>query len=155
MRNISKLPKVRVQLIRDRACSASTINVGSPGALVAALGNLALMDREHLIAVLLDARNALLGMETVSVGTLTASLVHPREIFKAAILANAGAVILVHNHPSGASDPSPEDKATTRRIWKAGSIIGIPLLDHIIIAGRGYFSFREKDMLPRNSNWED
>lgn len=149
MRSVLRLPKVRVQLIRDRACPESTINVESPGALVAALGNLALMDREHLVAVHLDVGNALLGMETVSVGTLTASLVHPREIFKAAILVNAAGLILVHNHPSGIPEPSREDRETTCRIHKAGQLIGIPLLDHIIIAGRGHFSFREKGLLPR------
>jgi len=104
-------------------------------------------DREHFLALYLNARNQVIAMEVVSVGTLSASLVHPREIFKGAILNNAAAIIVAHNHPSGNVAPSPEDLATTTRIKRAGELMGIPLLDHIIIGSAGHTSLREMGLL--------
>lgn len=100
-------------------------------------------DRERFLAVLLDARHRIIGLEEVAVGTLTAALVHPRELFKAAILANAHALVLIHNHPSGDPDPSSEDIALTKRLVDAGEIIGIKVIDHIVIGDRCYSSFSE------------
>ena len=97
-------------------------------------------DRERFLTLALDTRKHLLGVETVSVGTLTASLVHPREIFKALILANAESFICVHNHPSGDPTPSAEDHTVTRRLKEAGALLGIPLLDHIILGHTTFHS---------------
>ncbi len=98
--------------------------------------------REHLLAFSLNARNQLLHLETVSIGTLSASLVHPREVFAPAIAHAAAAVVVAHNHPSGDPAPSAEDREATHRLRRAGEILGIPLLDHVIVAARGYFSFQ-------------
>ena len=106
-------------------------------------------DREHLLALTLDTKNRLIGINTVSVGTLTSSLAHPREVFKAAILQNAAAVVLAHNHPSGDPTPSQEDRMLTNRIKQAAEFLGIRLLDHIIV-GDGcerFFSFLDEGLL--------
>jgi DNA repair protein RadC len=95
--------------------------------------------REHLYALILDVRNQVRHRRLISTGTLTESLVHPREVFKEAIKFSAAGIILVHNHPSGDPSPSPEDRATTRRLMEAGQIVGIEVLDHIII-GDGRWS---------------
>lgn len=100
-------------------------------------------DREEFLTVMLDGKNRALGFHVVSVGTLTASLVHPREVFKAAILANAAAVILVHNHPSGDPTPSAEDVAITERLRQAGDLLGIRVLDHVVIGDGRYVSFAD------------
>lgn len=107
----------------------------------------AAMDREEFLAVCLDGKGALIGFHQVSVGTLTASLVHPREIFKAAILANAASVILVHNHPSGDPTPSAEDESLTRRIRQAGELVGIKVVDHVVIGDGRFVSFVETERL--------
>lgn len=104
-------------------------------------------DRERFWSIALDAANKVIGIDVVSVGTLTATLVHPREVFKFCIKANAAGVIVCHNHPSGDPEPSREDRETTRRISEAGKILGIPLLDHVILGESRYFSFRERGLL--------
>ena len=110
-------------------------------------GRLQGLDREHFQVMLLNTKNALLGIETVSIGTLSSSLVHPREVFKQAIKRSASAIILVHNHPSGSCEPSRQDKTVTEQIMKAGEIVGIEVIDHIIIGENCYYSFREHEML--------
>src|SRR5438552_6268039 len=99
------------------------------------------LDREHFVVLLLDGKNRILGFNVVSVGSLTAALVHPREVFKPAILANAAALILVHNHPSGDPDPSAEDRAITARLSQAADLIGIRILDHVVIGDGTFRSF--------------
>ena len=98
--------------------------------------------KEYLLAFFLNARRQLIAKETISVGTLTASLAHPREIFSPAIGKAAAGVILVHNHPSGDPSPSDEDVRLTKRIAQAGQIMGIDLLDHLIVAEKGSYSFK-------------
>jgi DNA repair protein RadC len=109
-------------------------------------GRIAHLDRENFVVVLLNTKNEVLGFPTVSVGTLSASLVHPREVFKPAIRASAAGVILAHNHPSGRVGPSREDREVTRRLMEASGIIGIEVLDHVIL-GDGYFSMKEQGIL--------
>lgn len=104
-------------------------------------------DREKFIALLLDTKNHVVAANTVSIGTVNASLVHPREIFKVALLCNASAVILAHNHPSGNPTPSHEDIDITNRLKKAGEILGIEVLDHIIIGDNTWTSFKEKGLI--------
>jgi DNA repair protein RadC len=103
--------------------------------------------QERFVAVLLDGRHRVIAEEVISQGTLTASLVHPREVFRPALQASAAALILVHNHPSGDPTPSPEDRAVTARLAQAGEILGIRVLDHVVVAERGYASLREDGAL--------
>jgi DNA repair protein RadC len=102
---------------------------------------------EVFFVLLLDAKNALKSRVEITSGTLNASLVHPREVFKAAIDHRAASIIVVHNHPSGNPDPSREDTEVTRQLAEAGRIVGIPLHDHVIVAGDGYTSLAEKGLL--------
>lgn len=111
-------------------------------------GRLANLQRETLQALLLDAKHRLQRVATISIGTLTSSQVHPREVLRPAIRHAAAALILVHNHPSGDPDPSLEDIKVTRRILEASALLGIPLLDHVIIGHGKYVSLRERACLP-------
>jgi DNA repair protein RadC len=109
-------------------------------------GRIANLDRENFVVLLLNTKNEVIETSTVSVGTLGASLVHPREVFKPAVRASAASVILAHNHPSGKVEPSREDREVTRRLGEAADILGIEVLDHVIV-GDGYFSMKEHGML--------
>ena len=104
------------------------------------------MDKENFTVAYLDSKNKILGINLVSIGTINSSLVHPREVFKGAILASANTVMLFHNHPSGDVKPSQEDVMITRRLKEVGEIVGIRVLDHIIISDnpKNYVSLREK-----------
>jgi DNA repair protein RadC len=103
--------------------------------------------REMFYVLALDSKNGLVKEVELTIGTLNASLVHPREVFKAAIDNRAASVIVVHNHPSGNLDPSREDIQVTKQLQEAGKIIDIPLHDHIIVAGGGYASMAERGLL--------
>ncbi|MDA1196131.1 MAG: DNA repair protein RadC, partial [Planctomycetota bacterium] len=103
--------------------------------------------KERFITVLLDGKNRVLREDLVSEGILTASLVHPREVFGPAIRAAAGGVVLVHNHPSGDPEPSAEDVEVTRRLCAVGELVGIRVLDHVIIGDGRYVSFLERGMI--------
>jgi len=104
--------------------------------------------KEHFLILSLDSRSNLIRENIVSVGTLNANLVHPREVFKEAIDARAASVILAHNHPSGDPEPSEDDLEITKRLIEAGKIIGIDVLDHIIITkNKSPFSFKENKMI--------
>src|SRR3989337_4069864 len=97
--------------------------------------------KEHFKLILLNARNKIIGISTISIGTLNASLVHPREVFKDAIVHCAASVVLAHNHPSGDPEPSEDDIKITKRLIEAGKILGIDVIDHIIIGKNDYYSF--------------
>jgi len=101
-------------------------------------------DREHFLAVFLNTKHHVITVETISVGSLNSSLVHPRELFKNSIKRSAAALILVHNHPSGDPAPSIEDIEITRRLVEVGNIIGIQVLDHIIIGENGFVSMKDQ-----------
>jgi DNA repair protein RadC len=109
-------------------------------------GRIANLDRENFVVVLLNTKNEVIETPLVSVGTLTASLVHPREVFKPAIRASAASVILAHNHPSGKVEPSREDREATGMLVQAAEVLGIEVLDHVIV-GDGFFSMKEHGML--------
>ncbi len=100
--------------------------------------------KEIFLAVLLDTRNKLIKTEEISVGSLDSSIVHPREVFKAAISASASSVVFVHNHPSGDTEASDDDIALTKRLCQAGEIVGIEVLDHIIIGGKSFTSLKRQ-----------
>ena len=103
--------------------------------------------RESFHALQLDGRHRLIAVDEVSVGTLTASLVHPREVFREAIRNAAAALLLVHHHPSGDPSPSAEDRSVTDRLIAAGRLLGIRVVDHVIVAEAGYFSFQETGLI--------
>jgi DNA repair protein RadC len=100
------------------------------------------LDREHFRIVMLNTKNQVLAVESVAVGSLNAAIVHPREIFKAAISKSAAAVVLVHNHPSGDPTPSQDDIQITKRLVDAGRLLGIEVLDHVVIGDNRYLSLR-------------
>lgn len=100
--------------------------------------------REHFVGFYLNARHQLLARTMISVGSLSASIVHPREVFVPAVAGSAAGVIVAHNHPSGDPEPSPEDLAVTRRLREAGDLLGIELLDHLVVAERGYVSLKAR-----------
>lgn len=106
-----------------------------------------LQEKECFKALYLDVKNHVKRVETISVGTLSASLVHPREVFQWAVRHNCAAVIVVHNHPTGDPSPSSHDTETTERVKAAGKVLGIELLDHIIIGEGRYFSYKDKDLI--------
>lgn len=104
-------------------------------------------EREHFFTVLLNTKNHCLGIEEVSVGSLNSSIVHPREVFRAAIRRSAAALIVAHNHPSGDCTPSREDMEVTRRLTEAGRLLGIDVLDHVIFGDGVILSFKEKGLM--------
>jgi DNA repair protein RadC len=122
--------------------------IRGPEDVVAVVGRkLAREQREHFLVLLLNARHEMLGKETVSIGSLNASIVHPREVFKPAVLQSAASLVLVHNHPSGDPEPSEEDLSITKRLVQVGDLLGISVLDHVIVAARGVVSLRSRQLL--------
>ena len=105
-------------------------------------------DREILLSVMLTVKNDLIGVETVSIGSIISANIAPRDVFKSAILANAVAIIVCHNHPSGELVPSDEDIKITKQLIAAGELLGIKVLDHLIVSNQGYKSLRECYNLP-------
>jgi len=103
--------------------------------------------KEEFYAILLDTKSNVIDEHRISVGTLNASLIHPREVFNPAIKASANSIILVHNHPSGDCKPSKQDKDVTKMLMDAGDLVGIKVLDHIIIGGKEYTSIKESNLL--------
>lgn len=109
--------------------------------------HLALEKKEHFCEILLNTKNHIIGWQVISVGSLTASVVHPREVFAPAIIHHATAIIVAHNHPSGDPEPSKEDIAVTQRLVKAGKIMDIQVIDHIIVGNNIYVSMKEKEVI--------
>ncbi|MFC5447260.1 RadC family protein [Paenibacillus aestuarii] len=106
--------------------------------------DLRFLQKEHFVCLFLNTKNHVLAQETLSIGSLNASIVHPREVFRAAIKRSSASIICVHNHPSGDPTPSPEDVQLTERLTQAGLIIGIEVLDHIIIGDQKFISLKEQ-----------
>src|SRR2546425_2623108 len=148
----TSVPIYKISLVREGRVACYEQQIRSSANASAILQTyLADVDREHFVVLLLNQKNRVIGLHTVSVGSLTASVVHPRETFKAAILANAAAIICGHNHPSGDCQPSKEDRAITARLVEGGKLLGISVLDHVIIGGEGrYFSFADEGLLERS-----
>ncbi len=103
--------------------------------------------QERFVVFILNSKNAVQAIEIISEGTLNASLVHPREVFRAAILGIGASIIVAHNHPSGNSEPSKEDIEVTRQLTESGKIIGIPVNDHLIFTENGFTSFAERGLM--------
>jgi DNA repair protein RadC len=110
------------------------------------------LDREFFFMITLDSKKRTIGYHTISMGSLSSSVVHPREVFKPAILENSAAVIFLHNHPSGDPAPSREDRECTNRLTAAAKILGIRVLDHVIFGSTDYFSFADAGILSDNPN---
>ncbi|TDA67703.1 MAG: DNA repair protein RadC [Clostridia bacterium] len=145
---VYRVQVVRLQMVREASLATYVRTIGTP-ADVADLVRPLLegADREHFLVLCLDTKNRVSAIHTVSVGTLNSSPVHPREVFKAAILANAASVILAHNHPSGDPEPSRDDREVTARLVECGKILGIGLLDHVVLGEGRFYSLKEAGLL--------
>lgn len=143
-------PMWRIQLVREGGASARsprpqiTAPYDAADLLMDYMGQL---DREHLVVVLLDTKNRVIGFNTVTIGTINSAPVSSRETFKPALLANATAVIMVHNHPSGDPTPSPEDVTVTRRLMEAGRLLEVEVLDHLVIGDGRFVSLKERGLM--------
>jgi DNA repair protein RadC len=111
------------------------------------LSELGRADKEYFMIIMLNTKHRVIGKKVISIGHLSGSLVHPREMFKEVIRRSSAAVIVVHNHPSGDPTPSQDDVAVTKRLVEAGELLGIQVLDHIIVGDNRYVSFREQGLL--------
>jgi DNA repair protein RadC len=144
------LPELKLYL-KPRPRLKKTLRISTPQEAVDLLRPLRYAAEEHFVALHLNAKHEVIGVHEVSHGTLSASLVHPREVYKAALLANSFAILVCHNHPSGSLlTPSQEDIATTEQLLEAGELLGVNLIDHLIVGPRAdegdchsFFSFRE------------
>jgi DNA repair protein RadC len=138
--------RIRWQMVREEGPTSFTVKGAADAATYLIGQGYSDRDREAFIVLLLNTKHDLIAEEIVSIGILDGSLIHPREVFKAAVCASAAAIILAHNHPSGNLQPSAQDEEVTRRLRSAGGILGIPVLDHIILGAgtESYYSFREK-----------
>lgn len=119
----------------------------SPQAVFDSLKDIRSLKKEHFIAIYLDTRNQEITREIISIGTLNASLVHPREVFEPAVRNLAASIILAHNHPSGDLKPSREDLSITKKLVDSGNLLDIHVLDHIIVTGKAYTSMKEASLL--------
>jgi len=144
----------KIALVRERSVTQTERPQirSAEGAAATLAAYLAEEDREHFVVLLLNSKNRLIGINTVSIGSLTSSLAHPREVFKPAILANAAAIIVAHNHPGGEPTPSQEDVEITKRLYAAAELLGIRLLDHIVLGDNGrWYSFQDDGVLTQRS----
>jgi DNA repair protein RadC len=140
--------RVNKSLLIEEQEGKSSQAITSPDEIVGLIrSKISDFSKEQFLVISLDTRNRPLGINNVSVGTLTASLVHPRETFECAIRKHAASIIVSHNHPSGDEEPSEEDIKITQRLKEAGKIMGIELLDHIVVTKGGYCSMKEKGMV--------
>ena len=122
-------------------------SVSSPSDVLPLIADIRTKRKEHFVAIYLNARNQIIHREEISVGSLSASIVHPREVFQPAVEVSAASLILAHNHPSGDVLPSKDDVEITKRMAEAGKIMGIEVLDHIIIGAERFLSLKEKSVI--------
>ena len=133
---------VRIQLIRDDE-NVQAPKIKKPEDVYELVRHSKDSDREQFLTICLDTRNNVLSIEITSIGTLTANLVHPREVFKTAVLQNAAGIIIAHNHPSGDATPSEDDIKITKNLFEASKIMDIQLLDHLVVGNGIYKSLKE------------
>jgi DNA repair protein RadC len=140
--------KCRVYLVRENA-KDEVININESSDVYEMVKDeLVSSDRERFLSVMLTSKNHLIGVETVSVGSISSAIIKPRDVFKSAILANAASIILCHNHPSGDLVPSDSDIEITKHLIEAGELLGVRVLDHLIISNQGYKSLRDYCKFP-------
>ena len=144
-----QITKYKLMLVQEGSFPTPDRRIADPQATAKMLASYFQgLDREHFAVILVNAKNVFIGINVVSIGHLSGSIVHPREVFKPAIIGNAHAIILAHNHPSGDVTPSQEDKEVTKILVEAGNILKIPVLDHIILGDNGeFYSFRNEGLL--------
>lgn len=135
------VPEIRLALIKEPGVKPQSIN--GPDDLERFVEPMKHYAEEHFVAFFLDTKHNVVGYSIVSHGTVNASLVHPREVFKSAVLSNSHAIIVAHNHPTGSLQPSFEDLETTKTLIKAGELMSIQVVDHIIVSSNGLCSLRE------------
>lgn len=142
---MNRINVIKVQMIKEKSLMVKNSKICSPNdAFEIAKKYLEGADRENLIVLSLNTKNIVTAINTVSIGSLNSSIVHPREVFKMLILSNAASFIIAHNHPSGDPAPSTEDINVTKRLNECGKLLGIELLDHIIIGDNDFVSLKEK-----------
>jgi len=145
----SYIARVKLSVVREEAVSKIPVISGPED--VASLDfvktELISSDRENFVCLHLNIKHAVISYEIVSIGNLHSAIVHPREVYKGAMLANSAAIIIAHNHPSGDPEPSPEDITITKRLSDAGNILGIQILDHLVFGDRGFVSLKERGLL--------
>lgn len=135
---------IRWQMVQEDGPAADPFKSAADVAAYLIGAGHAARDREAFLVLLLDVKHRVTAEEVISIGILDGSLIHPREVFKAAVAGGAAGIIVAHNHPSGDPTPSGADREVTRRLRSAGEILGIPVIDHVIIGSTGaHFSFRE------------
>jgi len=127
--------------------SEKEVYINSPQDVVKETEHIKENKKENFVVLYLDARNKLIYKETVSIGSLNANLVHPREVFEPAVRHLAAQIVLAHNHPSGDPEPSEDDLVITKRLVESGKILGIEIFDHIIVVKDGFFSFKERKLI--------
>jgi DNA repair protein RadC len=139
--------RVKTKLTIEGRREYKPLRLSNPKEVYNAFKKLRESDREKFYSVLLDAKNKVMGVDLVSQGSTDSAPVHPREAYKAALLASAPCVIFVHAHPSGEPEPSMADRGITALLKKTGELLGIEVLDHVIIGRDGYYSFSDKQEL--------
>lgn len=143
-----RIPNFNLVLVREGSNRTDCKTIRGPeDAYEIARQELDISPCEKFLAILLNTKNMVIGTSVVSSGTLNAALVHPREVFQRAILSNAAAIIVAHNHPSGNTSPSSEDLSLTRKLIESGKILDIPVLDHIILGDNNFTSLKEKGLM--------
>ena len=149
MLNVTKrINIVSIKLVKESSFLYQTLTISSPkDAYEMIKDQLQDLDREQFIIACLNTKNEPTNISVVSVGTLNKAIVHPREVFKTAILSNAASIMAFHNHPSGDTIPSDQDIQLTHRLVEAGELLGIKLLDHLIIGNRSFTSLKQKGYL--------
>ncbi len=149
MSNVAKrINIVSIKMVKESSFLYQTRTISSPkDAYEMVKEQLEGLDREQFIIACLNTKNEPTNISVVSVGTLNKAIVHPREVFKTAILSNAASIMAFHNHPSGDTEPSQQDIQLTNRLYEAGELLGIKLLDHLIIGDGTFTSLKEKGYL--------
>ena len=143
--NAYAVPRYRVTLVREGRATAPSLPLLTSVAAAAILRPcFAGLDREQFLVCGLDAKNSIIGVNVVSIGSLTLAIVHPREVFKPLILMNAAGWICAHNHPSADTTPSQEDRVLTSRLRQGADLLGISLLDHLILTDAHCYSFADQ-----------
>jgi len=145
---MKNLDYISLKVVKEKVVNIESLTVNSPKKVVSFLQNeIGDRDREYLVALFLSTKNTIQAIQNISIGSLSASISHPREVFKYAVLKNSAFIILAHNHPSGNPNPSNDDIAVTERMVEAGQILGIKVIDHIIVSEDNYYSFKEDGLI--------
>ena len=144
-KQVESISIVRVKLVKEKGAYYSAKSITNPGELASVARRfLDNTDREVFLTINFSPVNTINSIHVVSIGSLDKTIVHPREVFKAAILSNSSTIALAHNHPSGSLNPSPEDIQITKKLVQCGEILDIKVIDHIIVADDQHISFAER-----------